>query len=75
MYPKATKSSEGFHDMSKCDLSIEASVGQLRITVLFLFVNRLLIYLKRFEVSQDTIESAKRSAQEGASAAVSAVSA
>lgn len=74
VYPKATKTQEGYLDMSKSDLSVEASFGRLRVAVLFLFVNRLLAYLKRFDVSKKTIESAKKSAQESASAAVTAVS-
>ena len=60
--------------MSKCDLSVDASVGQLRLVLLFLFVNKLTSYLKQFEVSQRAIDRAKRSAQESASAAVTAVS-
>ena len=60
--------------MSKHDLSVEATLGQVKIVVLFLFINRLLAYLKQFNVSEDTIESARRSAQEGASVAVTAVS-
>ena len=61
-------------DTNKCDLSVEARVGQLRVVALFLFVNRLLGYLKQFDVSKKAIESAKKSAQERATAAMSAVS-
>ena len=74
VYPKATKTSHGLLDMSKHDLGVTATVGQVKIVVLFLFINRLLSYLKQFNVSEDTIESARKSAQEGASAAVTAVS-
>ena len=61
-------------DMNKCDLSVEARVGQLRVVALFLFINRLLGYFKQFDVSKKAIESAKKSAQERATAAMSAVS-
>lgn len=61
-------------DMDKCDLSVEARVGQLRVVALFLFINRLLAYFKQFDVSKKAIESAKKSAQERATAAMSAVS-
>lgn len=60
--------------MTKHDLSVAAALGQVKIVVLFLFINRLLSYLKQFNVSEDAIESARKSAQEGASAAVTAVS-
>lgn len=74
VYPKATKTAQGLLDMTKHDLSVTATLGQVKIVVLFLFINRLLGYLKHFNVSEDAIESAKKSAQEGASAAVTAVS-
>ena len=72
--PKATKTVQGLLDMDKHDLSVTATLGQVKIVVLFLFINRLLSYLKQLNVSEDAIESAKKSAQEGASAAVTAVS-
>ena len=71
VYPKATKTDEGRLDMTKHDLSVEASLGQVKIVLLFLFINRLVSYLKQFD---DAIASARKSAQEGASAAVTAVS-
>ena len=74
VYPNATKTADGQLDMTKHDLSVEASLGQVKIVVLFLFINRLLGYLKQFNVSEDAIASARKSAQEGASAAVTAVS-
>ena len=74
VYPNATKTGEGRLDMTKHDLSVEASLGQVKIVVLFLFINRLVSYLKQFNVSRDAIASARKSAQEGASAAVTAVS-
>ena len=74
VYPKATKTAQGLLDMTKHDLSVSATLGQIKIVVLFLFINRLLSYLKQFNVSKDAIESARKSAQEGASAAVTAVS-
>ena len=61
-------------DMSKCDLSVDARVGQLRVVALFLFINRLLAYFKKLDFSKKAIESAKKSAQEGATTAMSAVS-
>lgn len=73
LYTEATKGA-GYMDMNKCDLSVEARVGQLRVVALFLFINRLLGYFKQFDVSKKAIESAKKSAQEGATAAMSAVS-
>ena len=73
LYTEATKGA-GYMDTNKCDLSVEARVGQLRVVALFLFVNRLLGYLKQFDVSKKAIESAKKSAQERATAAMSAVS-
>ena len=73
MYPNATKTSESQLDMTKHDLSVEASLGQVKIVVLFLFINRLVSYLKQF-MSEDAITSAKKSAQEGVSAAVTTVS-
>ena len=74
VYPKATKTAQGLLDMDKHDLSVTATLGQVKIVILFLFINRLLSYLKQLNVSEDAIESAKKSAQEGASAAVTAVS-
>ena len=73
LYTEATKGA-GYMDMNKCDLSVEARVGQLRVVALFLFINRLLGYFKQFDVSKKAIESAKKSAQERATAAMSAVS-
>ena len=73
LYTEATKG-DGKMDMDKCDLSVEARVGQLRVVALFLFINRLLAYFKQFDVSKKAIESAKKSAQERATAAMSAVS-
>jgi len=62
-------------DMSKCDLSVDARVGQLRVVALFLFINRLLASFKELDFSKKAIENAKTSAQEGATAAaMSAVS-
>lgn len=73
LYTSATKG-EGYTDMSKCDLSVEASIGQLKIVALFLLINRLLGFAKQLDVSKKAIESAKKSAQENATAAVAAVS-
>ena len=71
VYSGTTKNSL---DVTRYDLSVSASLAQLRITILFLFINKMLDFLKRFNLSKDTIESAKKSAQDGASAAVTAVS-
>ena len=60
--------------MSKSDLSVRVELGHFRILALFLFVNRVLNFAKQFNVSRKAIESAKKSAQESATAAVSAVS-
>ena len=73
VYTAAAKGSSD-QDMNQCDLSVGAQVGRIRVAVLFLFINRLLCFVKQFEVSRKTIESAKKSAQESATAAVSAVS-
>jgi len=61
-------------DMSKCDLSVDARVGQLRVVALFLFINRLLAFFEELDLSKKAIKNAKKSAQEGATAAMSAVS-
>ena len=61
-------------DVNQWDLSVGVRVGCIRVVVVFLFINRLLDYVKQFNVSRKTIESAKKSAQESATAAVSAVS-
>ena len=66
--------SDSRQDVNQWDLSVGVRVGCIRTVVLFLFVNRLLDYVKQFNVSRKTIESAKKSAQESATAAVSAVS-
>ena len=60
--------------MSKCDLSVDARVGRVRVVALFVFINRLLGFAKQLNVSKNAIESAKKSAQEGATAAITAVS-
>lgn len=60
--------------MSVCDVSVEASVGQLRLVFLALFVSKLTQFLKELELSQAAIDRAKRSAQESATAAMTAVS-
>ena len=73
MYTSATKG-DGYLDMSKCDLSIDAQIGCIKMVVLFLFINKLVDFAKQFNISKKTIESAKKSAQEGATAAISAVS-
>ena len=49
-------------DMSKCDLSVDARLGQLRVVALFLFINRLLAFFKELDFSKKTIENAKKSA-------------
>ena len=36
-------------DMSKCDLSVDARVGQLRVVALFLFINRLLAFFEELD--------------------------
>ena len=74
VYPNATKTAQGVLDMTKHGLGVKAELGPVKIVVLFLFINRLLGYLKQFNVSEDAIQSAKKSAQKGASAAVTAVS-
>lgn len=74
VYPKATKTPSGALDVTKQDLSVSASVGQLRVVVLFLFLNQMLSYLKRFNVSEETISSVSESARKTAGDAVSAVS-
>jgi len=73
LYSNATKG-DGYMDMSKCDLSVDARVGQLQVVALFLFINRLLAFFKELDFSKKAIENAKKSAQEGATAAMSAVS-
>ena len=74
MYPKATKTPSGALDVTKQDLSVCASIGQLRVVVLFLFVKQLLNYLKGFNVSDEAITSARESARKRAGDAVTAVS-
>ncbi len=75
IYPQATKSLEGYLDTNQCDVSVEASVGQLRLVLLFLFVSKMTYFLKELQRSQEVIDKAKRSAQESATAAINAVSA
>ena len=67
-------SASGALDVTKHDLSVFASFAQLRVIFVFLFVSRMLIYLNRFGLSKEAIKSAKKSARDSASAAVSAVS-
>ncbi|XP_064396100.1 intermembrane lipid transfer protein VPS13C-like isoform X3 [Halichondria panicea] len=73
IYPQATKSLEGYLDTNQCDVSVEASVGQLRLVLLFLFVSKITNFLKELQVSQEAIDRAKKSAQESATAAINAV--
>ena len=61
-------------DTSECDLSVDARVGQLQVVVPFFFINRLLAFFKELDFSKKSIKNAKKSAQEGANAAMSAVS-
>ena len=74
VYPNATKTPSGGLDLSKHDLQITASLGQLRVVVLLLFINRVLKYLKGFNVSEEAISNARESARKTASDAVTAVS-
>lgn len=74
VFPTATKTPSGALDVARQDLSVSASLGQLRVVLLFLFVNRVLDYLKGFNVSDQTISSAKESARKTAGDAVASVS-
>jgi hypothetical protein len=74
VYPKATKTPSGALDVTKQDLSVSAQVGQLRVVVLFLFLNRMLDFFKKFNVSEETISSVSESARKTAEDAVTAVS-
>lgn len=56
------------------DLSVQASLGQLRVVLLFLFVKQLLDYAKGFNVSDETILEISESARRTAEDAVTAVS-
>ena len=58
-------------DVQGYDMSISASMSRLRVTFVYLFIGRLLRFIKM--VGVDT-EEAKESARQGASAAVTAVS-
>ena len=40
MYKNATKGA-GYRDLEKADLSVEASVQRLKITIIFRFLNRV----------------------------------
>lgn len=71
--PAATKGA-GHLDMSRWDMSIDVQVGRLRVIALVRFLNQLIWFAKQLNLSQKAIESAKRSAQEQATAAVTAVS-
>ena len=55
-------------------MSIGVQVGQLRVIALVRFVNQLVWFAKQLNLSQKAIESAKKSAQDQATAAVTAVS-
>ena len=74
VYPQATKMPSGALDVSKHDLSVCGSLGQLRVVVLFLFVSRVLDYLKEFRLDDKTVSSAKGSAKRTAEEAVTSVS-
>ena len=58
-------------DMSKQHMSISASLSRFRVTLVYLFVNRLLQFVEMVGVNT---EEAKESARQRASAAVTAVS-
>ncbi len=68
--PNATRTPNGALDVSKNDLSVSASLGQLRVVVLFIFINRMLTFLKRFDVVS---KSAKKTAQKKATTAATTV--
>lgn len=74
VYPEATKTDEGYLDTNQCDISVVASLGQLRLVILYLFISKMSNFLKQLQLSQNAIEQAKKSAQQSASAAVTAVS-
>ena len=69
VYPSATKG-DSYTDMSKVNLSVTATIRQLKILVIFKFLQRLSEYFKQFKIDQDMLESAKASAQQGAAATV-----
>lgn len=73
IFPHATKTPCGALDVTQQDLSVSASLRQLRVVVLFLFINRALDYLKDFNVSGKMPSSAKKSARKKAGDAVTSV--
>lgn len=72
VYPNATKD-DGYKDMSKVDLSVSATIQQLRILVIFKFLQRLSEYFKQFKVDKDIMESARVTAQHSAAVTVNIV--
>ena len=69
VYPGATEG-DGYTDMNKVDLSVTATIQQLRILVIFKFLQRISEYFKQFKIDQEMLEAAKASAQQGAVATV-----
>lgn len=72
--PQATKTPSGAVDVYKQDLSVSATLGQLRVVVLLLFVSRVQHYLKLFDVGGQALSEAKESTRKTAEDAVSTVS-
>ena len=54
---------EGYYDTSKSDMAIQLTVNRIRVVALYLFVARILNYVKQLQVPESTVETAKTTSQ------------